>query len=131
MMTFNTSHPESCGIVEVDEVGRVNFFYEKSKLNVGNRANAAIYLIEPEVLSWIAEHEDINDFSTQVIPHFIGRIATWHNNQVHRDIGSIESLLEAQKDSIMNNLHGVFDVSDDWEQNFLSHPVHQLLKSYE
>ena len=32
------------------------------------------------------------DLSTEVIPHYLGRIQTFHNHQYHRDIGTPESL---------------------------------------
>ncbi len=36
------------------------------------------------------------DFSTEVLPYFMGRINTFHNDIYHRDIGTIESFLTAQ-----------------------------------
>jgi len=38
------------------------------------------------------------DFSTEVLPHFMGRINTFHNGIYHRDIGTVESLRAAQID---------------------------------
>ena len=98
MMTFECPSPETCGIVELNEQGVVQHFHEKVQNPPGNLANAAVYLIEPEVLDWILEHPDANDFSTEVLPHFIGKIATWKNNGILRDIGTPEMLLAAQKD---------------------------------
>ena len=40
----------------------------------------------------------IIDISTEVLPNFIGKIYTYHNNQYHRDIGNLASLLIAQND---------------------------------
>jgi mannose-1-phosphate guanylyltransferase len=36
------------------------------------------------------------DFSTEVLPHFMGRINTFHNTTYHRDIGTPRSLAAAQ-----------------------------------
>ena len=36
------------------------------------------------------------DFSTEVLPHFLGRINTFHNDDYHRDIGTMQSLLAAR-----------------------------------
>ena len=93
MMTFDSSRPESCGIVLTDGNGVVQKFFEKVKCPPGNRANGAVYLIEPEVSEWIKDNPDVSDFSRHVLPHFIGRIATWHNHGIHRDIGTPDSLL--------------------------------------
>ncbi len=127
MMTFYAKTPSACGIVELDEHGVVMNFYEKVENPPGNLANGAVYLLEPEVLQWISARPDITDFSTQVLPHYVGRIATWHNEGLHIDIGSIEALQEAQ-----SAVHHKFDVAedekDDWSLQFLNHPIHQQIK---
>ncbi|AAN48780.1 nucleotidyltransferase family protein [Leptospira interrogans] len=125
MMTFRTDSPKSCGIVELDEDGVVQRFYEKVENPPGNLANAAIYLIEPEVLDWIQEREYVNDFSNQVLPNFLGKIATWENKDIMRDIGNSEALAKAQKEVTFpenNNL-------DEWETEFLSNSIHQSIQS--
>ena len=127
MMVFNSQTPETCGIVETDEHNLVQKFHEKVKDPPGNLANGAVYLLEPEVLEWIYHHKEITDFSSEVIPQFIGRIVTWRNEGIHIDIGSIQALREAQistsKDAAsLNNIH------DDWTKRFASHPIHQQIK---
>lgn len=128
MMTFDTLTPNSCGIVQTDELGVVHAFYEKVTNPPGRRANGAVYLLEPEMLDWLSAHPDVNDFSTEVLPQFMGRIATWHNNQVHIDIGTPESLLEAQM--FLSSKISKVDLkeSNDWEKWFASHPIHDQLK---
>jgi mannose-1-phosphate guanylyltransferase len=99
MMTFDTDLPESSGIVEVDNDGIVTRFHEKVRRPPGKRANAAVYIFEPEVAVYIASlGKPIVDLSTEVIPSFVGRIATFHNDVFHRDIGSPESLRIAERD---------------------------------
>jgi len=100
MMTFDTKNPESCGIVETDMNGVVERFHEKSRTVPAGKANAAVYLLEPEVIDWLERRPYLSDFSTEVIPEFIGRIATWHNANIHRDIGTLEALRAAQKDPL-------------------------------
>jgi mannose-1-phosphate guanylyltransferase len=97
MMTFRTDVPESCGIVELDDKGIVVGFFEKVKNPPGNLANAAVYILESEVVDFIASlgKREV-DFSTEVIPHFVGRIAAWHNGDYHRDIGTLEGLASAE-----------------------------------
>lgn len=114
MMTFKTSNPESCGIIETNKKGVVTAFHEKKKGVRGNIANAAIYLIEPQVINWLKNNPSITDFSTQVIPKFLGKIATWENNSSFIDIGTIEKLQLAQKE----NFRIDFGEDDKWIIDF-------------
>ena len=97
MMTFITPTPESCGVVKVDEKGIVRAFFEKAKDPPGNLASGGVLILEPSVLDFVAAlgKEEI-DFSAEVLPHYVGRIYTFHNNVYHRDIGTLESLMVAQ-----------------------------------
>lgn len=97
MMTFDTDAPSTCGIVETDARGRVVAFHEKVAHPPGRRANAAVYIFEPTVVDFMASLDRrVIDLSTEVIPHFIGRISTFHNGDYHRDIGTPESLRQAE-----------------------------------
>jgi mannose-1-phosphate guanylyltransferase len=97
MMTFTTDSPSSCGIVELDAQGVVQHFHEKVESPPGNIANGAVYIVESTLFDYLDSlgRKEI-DFSLDVIPHFLGRIATFHNSQYHRDIGTLDSLLLAQ-----------------------------------
>jgi mannose-1-phosphate guanylyltransferase len=131
MMTFHTKTPSTCGIVEIDEDGVVIGFHEKVKSPPGNLANGAVYLLEPEVLRWICDRPEITDFSTQVLPHFIGRIATWHNEGTHIDIGSKESLRAAQlsvpranqKTANIKQTKSLSKFDDPWIHSFANSPI--------
>lgn len=97
MMTFDTDVPESCGIVRLDDEGRVISFYEKVWGFYGTRANAAVYIMEPSVIDFLASMgKDVIDISTEVLPHYLGRMQAWHNADYHRDIGTPESLQLAE-----------------------------------
>jgi mannose-1-phosphate guanylyltransferase len=99
MMTFTTADPSACGIVTTDAQGIVTGFFEKVANPPGNRANAAVYIFEPEVISFMRQlKRSFVDISLEVLPHFVGRINTWHNDVYHRDIGTLESLAAAQRD---------------------------------
>ena len=126
-MTFHTQTPSTCGILEVDENGVVIGFHEKVEHPPGNLANGAVYLLEPEVLQWICDRPEITDFSTQVLPQFIGRIATWHNEHTHIDIGSIDALREAQS-VVQRKVTNVSETNDDWSRHFASNPIHAQIK---
>ena len=98
MMLFETDDPKSCGIVELDSYGVVTDFHEKIASPPSNLANGAVYIIEPKLISELASvTPPITDFSTQVIPSRIGRIATYLNKVYHRDIGTALSLREANQ----------------------------------
>ena len=125
MMTFNTDTPKTCGIVETDEQGIVQTFYEKVADPPGKRANAAVYLLEPTVLQWLDEHPEVSDFSTQVLPLYLGQIATWLNTKTHRDIGTLESLKQAQLDP---KPQSIWSETDDWQQWFLEQPIRRQLR---
>ena len=97
MMTFDTDAPRTCGIVELDARNLVRAFHEKVPDPPGIRANAAVYIVEPEVVGVLrALRREVIDFSTEVLPAFLGRIATYHNRDYHRDIGTLESLAKAE-----------------------------------
>jgi len=124
MMTFTSDNPQSCGIVETDANGVVIRFHEKVKRPPGNKANAAVYLVESEVIEWINENKKATDFSTEVIPSFIGKIATWHNHSIHRDIGTVDSLLRVQQD-FKPTLP--WPNKDEWQISFDSHDIHRMI----
>lgn len=124
MMTFESPTPETCGITETDEEGVVFAFHEKSKNPPGNKANGAVYLLEPKVLKWIDEHPDTRDFSTEVLPHFVGSIATWNNTGIHKDIGALTMLLKAQCDPQPTSC---WIETDAWGKEFLSNPIRQQI----
>lgn len=97
MMTFETDAPQTCGIVVEDEHGIVREFHEKVANPPGNHANAAVYILEQEVIDFLATlRKAALDISTEVLPRFIGRICTYHNAVYHRDIGNLESLGKAE-----------------------------------
>jgi mannose-1-phosphate guanylyltransferase len=100
MMTFATDAPSSCGIIETDGQGLVVRFHEKVPNPPGNEANGAVYIFEPEVLRFMAAfNRPVVDLSTEVIPAFMGRIWPFRNTVYHRDIGTLESLDRAQRET--------------------------------
>ncbi len=126
MMTFESDNPQNCGIVETNSEGVVIAFFEKVATPPSNKANAAIYLLDPEVLNWLIARPWIKDFSTEVIPHFIGKIATWQNTGNYRDIGTPQILKKAQLDSKpeMN-----WDNNDLWSIKFKDNPIHNQINN--
>ena len=126
MMTFDTDDPKTCGIVETDKHGVVHTIHEKVANPPDSRANAAVYLLEPNILNWLLQHLEVNDFSTQVLPNYFGRIASWHNSQIHRDIGNFKALQKAQLDP---KPEAIWVEKDKWKKWFLDHSIHQYLRA--
>ena len=126
MMTFECENPSQSGIVELDNNGVVINFHEKKNNPPGRTANGAVYMLDNEVVEYICENKGIIDFSTQVIPEFLGKIATWKNNDIHRDIGTTNVLKLAQKDVKPNTK---WSVNDQWNSKFAENKIHQLIKS--
>ena len=92
MMTFKTPTPHTCGIIETDKKGCVQAFHEKVANPHGDMANGAVYIVEPSIFNYLESlNKEFIDFSTEVIPNFIGRINTFYNDIYHRDIGTLES----------------------------------------
>jgi mannose-1-phosphate guanylyltransferase len=98
MLTFTTTTPSSCGIVETDATGVVTAFHEKVAEPPGNKANGALYAFDTEFLEFAQQMSSPpSDFSTEVIPALMGRIHTWHTTEAYLDIGTTEILELAQK----------------------------------
>ncbi len=97
MLAFRTDAPQTCGILELDADNRVRAFHEKVEDPPGNLANAAVYACEPEVTAHIAAlGRPVADFSTEVIPTFVGRILAVETRGYHRDIGTPQALALAE-----------------------------------
>lgn len=97
MLTFRCDDPRSCGIVELDAEDVVVGFHEKATCPPSNLANAAIYIMGPEIRRFIiAEHTRVVDISTQLIPTFLGQIFAVEHRGYLRDIGTIDALSLAQ-----------------------------------
>lgn len=102
MLTFRADAPELCGIVELDSAGIVRAFHEKVRNPPGDLANGAVYIMEPEVIAFIASlGRPVVDLSLEVVPAFMGRILAVRHDGYHRDIGNVASLEQANRDYAM------------------------------
>jgi mannose-1-phosphate guanylyltransferase len=114
MMTFTTDRPELCGIVQLNDRGRIVAFHEKSVQPHGTMANAAVYLVEPEIFAVIDRlGTPPTEFSTDVLAKIIDRVHTFHNDTYHRDIGTLASLSQAQRDYVGVPRTGAAHVAGD------------------
>jgi mannose-1-phosphate guanylyltransferase len=99
MLAFETDDPRSCGILELGPDDVLQAFYEKVENPPGNLANGAVYIIAPDLADRIAALDrDVVDLSTEVIPALMGRILVVPTTAYHRDIGTLASLEQANRD---------------------------------
>ena len=102
MMIFRTDTPSSCGIVELDERGVVKEFHEKVEDPPGNLANGAVYILSSDILGLMAkELRTAKDFSTEILPRFIGKIYTYETTSIFLDIGTPESYSQANNNGVL------------------------------
>lgn len=98
MLTFKTNKPSSCGIVVTDKNMVLRQFYEKPNNPPTNIANCAIYIFQDDfIYLLLKDFPDVKDFSTEVIPNYLGKIMTFYTDQEFIDIGTPESLKLARK----------------------------------
>jgi len=91
MLTFNTGKPKECGIVSLNSEGVVVKFQEKEEEPNGIKANGAVYILSKDFIKDLkSNHVNASDFSTEIIPHFMGKIYVYHTNEIFEDIGSLE-----------------------------------------
>ena len=97
MLTFDSTDPKNCGIVEVNSKGVMRGFYEKNATPPGNKANGAIYIFDYNFVRLVEKKwPNAKDFSTEIIPNLIGEVYTFHTKDPFIDIGTPASLKKAQ-----------------------------------
>ena len=97
MMTFTKDNPQSCGIVETDNLGIVAAYYQKVLQPASSRANVAIYVLVPSFFE--AENLDCEKLqvtSWDIIPWLMGGIFTHHVSNPIIEIGTIKKLKDAE-----------------------------------
>lgn len=95
MLAYHVTNPTECGIVELDDVGRVIEFIEKPAHPKSNLANGGIYIVSPAAYREIVELDKF-DFGFDVLPRFVGRMRAWTWNGLHRDIGTHAAIRNAE-----------------------------------
>lgn len=102
MMTFRTDNPSACGIVELDDRGVVMRFHEKVQNPPGDIANGAVYILSGSLLQTLAaKFQRATDFSTEILPAFLGKICTYEATSIYLDIGTPESYFKAGGDIML------------------------------
>lgn len=97
MALFRTPYPTKCGIAALDADARITEFVEKPEAPKSDLANAGIYVLSADTWREIADMGAF-DFGFDVIPAFVGRMRGYVHTGYHRDIGTPESLAQAEAD---------------------------------
>ncbi len=97
MLLFHTPYPEKCGIAALDCESRIVEFVEKPRQPKSDLANGGVYALTYR--AW-CEMADANKFDLgfDVLPSFVGRMRGFVWAGYHRDIGTLESLAQAEAD---------------------------------
>jgi mannose-1-phosphate guanylyltransferase len=92
---FHAERPSECGVVEIDDSGRMIAFSEKPDEPTGDLANAGIYAFDPCVIDLVLGPPP-NDIGYDILPLLVGRAQTVIISDYFRDIGTPEALQRAQ-----------------------------------
>jgi mannose-1-phosphate guanylyltransferase/phosphomannomutase len=95
-------NPLEFGIVITDEKGRIERFLEKPTWGqvFSDTINTGIYVLEPEVLEYIAEGRP-SDFSSEVFPAMLASgkpLYGWVTDRYWEDVGTLSAYLRAHQD---------------------------------
>lgn len=97
MALFHTPYPEKCGIAALDDQNLITAFVEKPEHPQSDLANAGLYVLDAAAWCEIADMKAF-DFGFDVIPAFVGRMRGYTHTGYHRDIGTHDSLAQAEAD---------------------------------
>jgi mannose-1-phosphate guanylyltransferase len=96
LTAFHAPHPSQCGILDVDDSGRLIGFEEKPARPRGDLANAGLYAFDREVLDLIDQPEPC-DIGAHLLPRLVGQAQVVDIGDAYlRDIGSPAALAEAR-----------------------------------
>jgi mannose-1-phosphate guanylyltransferase len=91
---FHTAVPKQCGIVELDETGKVCFFEEKPARPRTDLANAGVMVMDTEVFSLFPDAREF-DLGHDLLPKLAGRMYGKVIEEYLQDIGTFEKYLNA------------------------------------
>lgn len=93
---FHASRPSECGIVSLDEKGRVTAFEEKPAKPASNMANAGIFIARQELFGYLPAGPGFKDFGKDVLPHLVDKMYGHLLSGYVIDIGTMENYQRAQ-----------------------------------
>ncbi|MGH9920556.1 MAG: sugar phosphate nucleotidyltransferase, partial [Nitrososphaerales archaeon] len=88
-------HPQTCGVLTVDETGRMVGYAEKPDDPAGDLANAGIYAFTPRVFELLNGHRPL-DIGYHLMPALVGCAQTVEVTGYFRDVGTLRSYEHAQ-----------------------------------
>ena len=98
MAVFETSQPEQCGIVEIDERNVVRGFVEKPEKPTINLANAGLYVIDTSILTeFETSGEELLDIGFDLLPKLINQMVAIKYDGYIQDVGNLERYKGAQE----------------------------------
>tara|TARA_X000000950_G_C13868804_1_gene642013 strand:- start:810 stop:1517 length:708 start_codon:yes stop_codon:yes gene_type:complete len=99
LLSFQTDTPSSCGIIKTNINNIITEFHEKVDKPPGNLANGAVYLFQKGFVEELEKKRShIREITTDIFPNYIGKIFNVTTNLYHRDIGTLKSFVQCQKD---------------------------------
>lgn len=105
MVLFRCDEPRRCGIAELDEEHRIISFVEKPEHPRSDLANGGIYVIDATLFREMADVGGF-DIAFDLLPRLAGRMRGFLHAGYHRDIGTPESLAQAEADLAAGHLAG-------------------------
>ncbi|MGH9432952.1 MAG: nucleotidyltransferase family protein [Terriglobia bacterium] len=93
---FRASCPRECGIVSLDEEGRVTAFEEKPANPASDMANAGIFVARQELFEYLPAGHRFADFGKDVLPRLVGKMYGHLLAGYLIDIGTLENYQRAQ-----------------------------------
>ena len=95
---FRTENPSACGIFRVNKDNIAIEFQEKNSKNIGNLANAAVYILSNEFQEiFKRDFSGAIDFSSEVLPSFVKNIFVHETKELFLDIGTTDNYIKANK----------------------------------
>lgn len=94
---FRSARPQNCGIVSLDESGRVTSFEEKPSRPRSNLANAGIFIARQALFDYLPS-QGFADFGKDVMPKLAGAMRGLVLDGYILDIGTPESYQQALKE---------------------------------
>jgi mannose-1-phosphate guanylyltransferase len=95
LVAYPTANPHQCGILELDDDGRVLSFEEKPKNPKTNFANSGIHVASSRIFDKLPVHTP-SDIGFHLLPRLIGEMYGYVTSESIIDIGTPESYRAAQ-----------------------------------
>ncbi len=90
LVAYPTNEPTRCGILEMDEHGRVTSFEDKPAHPKTNFANSGIHVATPQLYDWVPTIQP-SDIGFHVLPKLVGKMFGYVTDEYIQDIGTPEA----------------------------------------